>query len=69
MSTVRPNAARVPQGSILGPLLYTLFTVDLPPILTAVLATFVDNMAILASFANYSAAVTDFQSALNAVSS
>lgn len=44
--------AGVPQGSVLGPLLYLLFTSDLPKGPNTMLATFADDTAILATNEN-----------------
>lgn len=41
--------AGVPQGSILGPVLYTIFTADLPQSSNVTIATYADDTAILAS--------------------
>lgn len=41
--------AGVPQGSVLGPVLYTIFTCDLPETPNVITATFADDTAILAS--------------------
>jgi len=42
----------VPQGSILGPILYSIFTADLPETEQALTATYADDTAILASHQN-----------------
>lgn len=41
--------AGVPQGSVLGPVLYTIFTADLPQTPGVTIATYADDTAILAS--------------------
>lgn len=48
-STLNEIQAGVPQGSVLGPVLYTIFTADLPCSNTVTTATFADDTAILAS--------------------
>lgn len=44
--------AGVPQGSVMGPILYLLFTSDLPQSDTAVIGTFADDTAVLAVHKN-----------------
>ena len=62
-STLHPIRAGVPQGSVLGPFLYTIFTHDLPqPDGTTVLGTFADDTALLASASHYPDAEKELQS-------
>ena len=42
-STVRPVAAGVPQGSVLGPVLYLVYTNDLPVLPGVTLSLFADD--------------------------
>jgi hypothetical protein len=46
---LHPIHAGVPQGSILGPVLYTIFKADLPEAEQTLTATYADDTAILAS--------------------
>jgi hypothetical protein len=41
-----PLLSAVPHGSILGPLLYTIYTADLPTSNRTILSTFADDTAI-----------------------
>jgi hypothetical protein len=47
-STIKEIKAGVPQGSVLGPILYLLYTWDIPQIEDITTATFADDTAILA---------------------
>jgi len=64
-SSLHPIKAGVPQGSVLGPLLYTLFTSDLPEPDKAVVATFADDTAFLSSSPHYPEATTQLQSTID----
>ncbi|KAJ2938643.1 hypothetical protein O0L34_g11971 [Tuta absoluta] len=59
--------AGVPQGSVLGPVLYTIYTSDLPQVDGVITATFADDTALLASSKDPTIASTALQEGLDAV--
>jgi hypothetical protein len=60
-----PIHSGVPQGSILGPLLYTLYTSDLPVSRKTTLSTFADDTAIFATHLDPTTASLNLQDHLN----
>lgn len=61
LSELHPIQSGVPQSSVLGPVLYTLFTADLPIRRNIAAATFADDTAILAVHQNPKAASKNLQ--------
>lgn len=56
---------RVPQGSILGPFLYLLYTSDIPPSIETTIGTFADDSAIFATEEDAVVTTTNLQEHLN----
>lgn len=64
-STLKAINAGVPQGSILGPILYLLFTSDIPTSPNCFIATFADDTALLATGKSTLETTEALQTALN----
>jgi hypothetical protein len=58
-------ASGVPQGSVLGPILYILDTSDLPTMPNTVMGTFADDTAMLSSHHNIIIAASYIQEHLD----
>lgn len=67
-SSIKNIRAGVPQGSVLGPLLYLLFTSDLPRSQDAIIGTFADDTAVLAVNKNATNASNTLQKYLSTLS-
>lgn len=51
-TNIHPISAGVPQGSVLGPVLYLIFTADLPTSKDVITATYADDTAVLTAHHN-----------------
>lgn len=63
-SEIYPINSGVPQGSILGPVLYLLFTNDMPVNINCIVGTFADDTVILSTEKNEAAATQKLQTAV-----
>jgi len=66
-SDLKPAKAGVPQGSVLGPVLYLIFTSDIPQPTGTTVATFADDTAILAVGADVEAATQKLKQAAGSI--
>lgn len=64
-SELKSIKAGVPQGSVLGPILYILYTSDLPEVTGTTTATFADDTAILAVGADNNESIEKITSSLS----
>ncbi|KAK2574776.1 hypothetical protein KPH14_013044, partial [Odynerus spinipes] len=60
-SEIKDIKAGVPQGSVLGPVLYTLYTADIPTANKSKILTFADDTAVLATHPDPTVAVAILQ--------
>jgi hypothetical protein len=68
-SSLRPILAGVPQGGVLGPLLYLTYTADLPTLENSTTAIFADDTAILTVHEDPTMAAHRLQMHLNKIQS
>jgi hypothetical protein len=68
-SNLKEIKAEDPQGSVLGPVLYLLYTCDVPQTANTKILTFADNTAIMAVGENIEEATDKLQQAINAINS
>ena len=66
-SELKQIKAGVPQGSVLGPTLYLLYTCDIPELENNTIATFADDTAIMAVGDTQEEAVEKVQTAINTI--
>ena len=64
---LNPIAAAIPQESILGPILYLLYTSDVPTSSSFFTATFADDTALLATGNSVEESSAVLQNAINLV--
>jgi hypothetical protein len=66
-SELKEIKAGAPQGSVLGPVLYLLYTCDLPVLESSTVATFTDDTAVLAIGNSNEESTEQLQTAINQI--
>ena len=66
-SVLKEIKAGVPQGSVLGPVLYLLYTCDLPKLENSTVTTFADDTAILAVGSGSQESTGELQAVINQI--
>ena len=66
-SELKEIKAGVPQGSVLGPVLYLLYTSDIPDLDHNIMATFADDTAIIAVGKNHEEAARKLQTSIDQI--
>ena len=68
-SKLKEIRSGVPQGSVLGPILFLLYTSDIPLSEKCITATFADDTAILSADENYEVSIRNLQKAVSLIES